>query len=156
MVHQCIRSFVIGSFLKRGHYLWSKYRFKLSPPNENATALFSVIVPMYLGYKIEFLPTTPTFHFLFECCSCWYTFIGRSFINWLYLCVGLWLVVHAPGNDRHAFFIEHVHCVYSHGNLMCSCQHDSFLLWLWRANAARVVSTVFIPKFINLLYLNSV
>ena len=30
---------------KRGHYLWSKYRFKLSPPNENATALFSVIVP---------------------------------------------------------------------------------------------------------------
>ena len=29
---------------KRGHYLWSKYHFKLSPPNENATALFSVIV----------------------------------------------------------------------------------------------------------------
>ena len=30
--------------LKNGHYLWSKYRFKLSPPNENVTELFSVIV----------------------------------------------------------------------------------------------------------------
>ena len=37
----------IGSF-KKGHYLWSKYRFKLSPPNEDGAELFSMIVHEYL------------------------------------------------------------------------------------------------------------
>ena len=31
---------------KRGHYLWSEYSFKLSPPNENGAELFSMIVPI--------------------------------------------------------------------------------------------------------------
>ena len=51
MVHQCIRSFVIGSFLKGGITSDRNTRFKLSPPNENATALFSVIVTSYLLTK---------------------------------------------------------------------------------------------------------
>ena len=48
------RTVVIGSFLKKGHYLWSKYRFKLSPPNENATELFSVIVQWPYKHQWEF------------------------------------------------------------------------------------------------------
>ena len=37
---------VIGPF-KKSHYLWSKYRFKLSPPTFNGSELFSMIVPPY-------------------------------------------------------------------------------------------------------------
>ena len=31
--------------LNKVHYLWSKYPFKLSPPNENGAELFSMIEP---------------------------------------------------------------------------------------------------------------
>ena len=31
--------------LKTGHYLYSKYRFKSSPPNENGAELFSMTLP---------------------------------------------------------------------------------------------------------------
>ena len=33
--------------LKKTHYLWSKYHFKLSPPNENGAELFRMIVPQH-------------------------------------------------------------------------------------------------------------
>ena len=31
-------------FFKKEHYLWSKFRFKLSPPNEDGVKFFSMIV----------------------------------------------------------------------------------------------------------------
>ena len=44
MVHQCTRRIFTGSVIKKGHYLRSKYRFKLSLPNENGVELLSMIV----------------------------------------------------------------------------------------------------------------
>ena len=40
----------VSVYYKKGHYLWSKYRVKLSPPYENGAELFSMIV---LGCILE-------------------------------------------------------------------------------------------------------
>ena len=47
--------------LKKGHYLWSKYRFKLSPPDKNVTELFSVIVHMHYNTKQRNCKLHPVF-----------------------------------------------------------------------------------------------